>query len=247
MLLQAGANPEIRDNYGSTALHLAVQKSKLCVRELLRGGADPDVPVFHIENFHLSSSLEPSCEAISLLIAYGADVNDRTNRNNTTMLGRAASKDRFDSCDSCKYLLMHGGDINHVDIDGDTPLSETIRKNRHKDLKFLLSKNSGYHHVNKDRQTVLHIAATAGDIETLQILAAASLTGLDPGAQDCRGWTASQTFEKRLGVSDATKDAFRTLIESVNEADKMIRREEDGDISRDEGEEFFDALETCDD
>lgn len=244
MLLQAGANPEMRDSYGSTALQLAVQRSKICVRELLRGGADPDVPVFHIENFHLSSSLEPSCEAISLLIAYGADVNDRRNRYNTSMLAKAASKDRFDSCDSCKYLLMHGGDINHVDIDGDTPLSETIRKNRHDALKSLLSKNPGYHHVNNVGQTVLHIAAMAGNTETVQILADAGLTGLDPEAQDCRGWTASKTFEERLGVSNATKDAFRTLIESVNEAGRMIRRKEDGPISGDKGEEFFDALET---
>lgn len=78
MLLDAGADPRIHDDYGYTALHRA---AGLCgppaVRLLLQRGADPNIRDGNGYTPLISAAGSGSVESVALLIAAGADVNAR--------------------------------------------------------------------------------------------------------------------------------------------------------------------------
>jgi ankyrin repeat protein len=122
-----------------------------------------------------------------------------------------------DSVNVARFLLSQGADINNIDKDGDTPLTESIRLNSHSCLELFLWKGADYRTVNKRGRTVLHFAGVHADVTTMEILASHGLAGLDGEAQDVHGKTPMECLLERHYVSRRTIDAYSMLLQRVSD------------------------------
>jgi N-acyl-D-amino-acid deacylase len=109
LLLDRGANPNLRNASGATPLHWAVPdaaKAKL----LLAAGADANARSTNLQRTPLlvAASYPGSTEVLRLLLEHGADIHAR-DRSGMHALGRAAvSAD----VDVVRFLVEHGSDPN---------------------------------------------------------------------------------------------------------------------------------------
>jgi excisionase family DNA binding protein len=133
-LLAAGADPNVRDGEGWTALMLVTVKGHLDVaRELLAAGADP-----HAQNHKGWTALRfavsmDDAEALRLLLEAGADVNERDAAGATALMQAAREK----SAESLRLLLAHGADVNVRDHSGETALMVAARYGYHEIVRAL--------------------------------------------------------------------------------------------------------------
>jgi ankyrin repeat protein len=214
-LLLAGADPNTHSN--PTTFHplrKAVRaRNARCVELLLMASANP----FSLDRRGASAlhTAAASCDDLAIirpLLLTGLRLDGR-NTHDCTPLSFTPLKD---SSNVAHFLLSQGADINSIDKDGDTPLTESIRLNAHSCLELFLRKGADYHTVNKIGWTVLHFAATHADITTLKILASHYLSGLDTEAQDVNGKTPMKCLAERHYVSRQIMDAFGILLQSVS-------------------------------
>lgn len=123
VLLAAGADPNELDAEGLYPVHRAcVEGYTDIVQELINGGGDitlrtsgttsGDTPL-HIaaHNGHLG--------LVKLLLKLGAEVDSENTKYRQTPMHRAATKN---AGTVLLALIRAGGDVNHVDVDGDSPL-----------------------------------------------------------------------------------------------------------------------------
>lgn len=107
-------------------------------------------------------------------------------------------------------------------------------------VRLLISKGADCTRVRSHGCTILHQAAMTADEETFEILASASLRGLDPQAKDKRQMNARHYLEGRPGVSEGLREAFDALIWSLdtgNNAPGLIQSDTEDE------DELLDALE----
>jgi hypothetical protein len=119
LLLEHGADPNIKNENGRTPLHWAAREDHVEVaRLLLEHGADPNIQdkdgltPLHVAAFY------GHVEVVELLLEHGADPNIQ-DKYGDTLLHWAASKGRVDVV---KLLLAHGANPTVKDKDGKTPL-----------------------------------------------------------------------------------------------------------------------------
>ncbi len=108
-LLEAGVDPNLRDEDGSSVLMLAVVSGKeAAVRGLLEGGADPQAM---IENgstaLHVAAGTGDAA-VVRTLIERGADVNSKTNSRTTSLMMAAL----WGHLDALQVLLEAGAHKN---------------------------------------------------------------------------------------------------------------------------------------
>ena len=120
-LLENGAEPNIPNKYGKLPLHEAVRQGyKDTVRLLLRYGADPDM----LDNDGNTSlwHVGDRVDILRLLIANGANLEFQ-NMKKETILHQAV----LDNNEAVVRVLLYAGmDPNIQDINGDTPLHDTV-------------------------------------------------------------------------------------------------------------------------
>jgi ankyrin repeat protein len=240
-LLEAGADVNKQDRRGSTALYMACTAgSTTCSEALIGAGANLSLceTVHGYHPIHAAAE-RGRPELLSLLLSNGASVDGSQNQYKTTPLSRAVV---FDKVENCKYLIEHGANINHFDWEGDNALSEAVVSCSYNVLKFFLSEQADYLHIDRYGMSILHDAAMKADAETMRILTAGKLRGLDPNLRDCQKKTARQYLEGRSGIDDSLRNAFNELILSIETANNTA--DENPDSSGDEDDEFFDSLET---
>lgn len=115
LLIQAGANIDVKDNYGVTPLMLASRWSgnEQIVAELIENGANIEAKD---EDGDTALQYVLNKECAKLLIDAGADIHTK-NANNESILENAV-------CAECAQLFINLGlDVNEKDGDGDTPLT----------------------------------------------------------------------------------------------------------------------------
>ncbi len=123
--LDGGADPNVRNEYGSTPLHVAMGEDTdtELVRVLVEGGADVNAVNDDGEApLHEAAWFGDSTEKVELLLDGGADTEIRDNRGNTP-LHRAAAHGEIEIIE---LLLDRGADINATNDDGETPLYESL-------------------------------------------------------------------------------------------------------------------------
>jgi len=133
-LLAAGADANVRDGEGWTALMLVTVKGHLEVaRALLNAGAD-----VHAKNqkgwaaLRFAVSMDDA-EALRLLLEAGADVNGQDAEGDTALMQAAREK----SMESLKLLLAHGADVNVRNRSGETALKIAARHGYHEIIRAL--------------------------------------------------------------------------------------------------------------
>lgn len=121
LLVECGANIDLRDNKGHTALHLAALKGQLDTVKFLTKNRDRDMNV--IDNngrtsLHLAAS-KGQLEIVKLLVECGANVNIRDSKGNTA-LHLAVWECHFDTV--MFFIMERNTDVDAVNNDGHTAL-----------------------------------------------------------------------------------------------------------------------------
>lgn len=140
-----------------------------------------------------------SVEAMTRLLARGADVNAR----NT--LGSSALTWATNDVAKVRLLLDRGANVNVVSKPGRTPLLVATMDDASADVvRLLMARGADVHASDKLQATALHTAAVAADIETLRVLLDAKL---DVNARDAAGFTPLM-----VAVANGSLDAVKLLL-----------------------------------
>lgn len=255
-LILAGANVNAQDILGFTPLLLSVFYGyEDCVDVLLRAGGDVSQTNYVGANaLHLAAS-QSSLDIVKKLVSAGLDLN-QPGAFGDTAIGRAA---RNNLTEMVRYLHQQGAKLNLIDANWDTPLSYSIyhqtQDKGHESFALLLELGADHLVVNKFGNTLLHMIAMAGNIETMKIVAEKKLNGLNVYTKNKEGHTPLEVFEQRDEISDELKIAFDRLLQSVEPTVELAGKYDPGEkvglnMKEDLDEErdiFEDALENLDD
>ena len=135
LLLEAGANPNMRNLLLDTPLHYAARyDNKDAIKFLLKAGADPSKKdSFGYTPLHNAAEYGNK-DAVKVLLEVGEDPN-KTNKTGTTPLHRAAISVNKEVI---KMLVDAGADPNKKDRYGDTPLHKAVQGYSGEVVKMLL-------------------------------------------------------------------------------------------------------------
>jgi len=118
-LLEHGANPNMKNNYGNTPLHFAATYGHPEVAELLlEHGANPNMKNNYGNTPLYFAAMYGYPEVVKLLLEHGANPNIQNNYGDTPL------HYAVDGCfvDVVRVLLEHGADPTIRDNEGRTPL-----------------------------------------------------------------------------------------------------------------------------
>ncbi|MBR4424107.1 MAG: ankyrin repeat domain-containing protein [Mailhella sp.] len=173
-MLKAGADPNICDGVGNTALHYALESKAYDAFDLLlRSGADPnktngkgETPLFCAVDDHANMAV------IRALLNHKADVNiAAAKRNNNTPLIEAARSWKKDGEELVELLLGAGADPNAQVANGRTALIFAVRDNKAAIVKKLLDKGADPNIAEKDGISPAVYAIRGKNVDTLRLLA----------------------------------------------------------------------------
>ena len=172
LLISSGANTNLRESFGTTALHYAVDAGSLTIVELLiRHGAKTTVA--DDDGFTaLHHSAEGGHENITkILLAHNVDVNAMTSYGYTA-LHLAADEGH---ANIVALLIDAGGDLNAVDRYGYTALHKAAGEGSDKNdsleiVELLLSHSANPDIADGHGRTALHVAAWNGHEEIVESL-----------------------------------------------------------------------------
>ena len=170
-LLNHGANVNIRDNYGATALtYCGFATGRAAIAELLlKHGAD-----VNIQNEVGATALICSCtkvfiDIVKLVLRYDADVNIRDNFGRTALM-HSCLIENADIINIIELLLKHGADVDVQDNDGQTALIIAIFKG-HLDIAKLLLQHSANPNISDIRgRTPLILESARGHLDMVKLL-----------------------------------------------------------------------------
>ena len=178
-----------------------------------------------------------SFASVCHLIAAGADVNGPAgvlgttplqfciqfahienvpvDRSASTATSPIACDDLTDKYRIGRLLLDKGADIDRMDLIGEIVLNIAIKSRAAEFVRLLIERKVSYNNLNMDCQTILHQAAFYGDSETLKILFAANLRGINPNATDLHGRTAVDLLHRRPILPDGFLLNFELLLNQL--------------------------------
>ena len=181
LLIDKGLDPDARDDWGWTPLHVAINPET--VKVLLDGGADIHAKAKDGNEAIHSLIGENMLDSVKYLLSLGVDVNTH-GKNNITPLHQAVI---FNHVDGAKMLLENGANIKAADNNGMTCLhfgrSDAM-------VEYLISKGANVNAVAKDNTTPLHYASN-GAIASLLIENKANLRTKDLDGATPLHWAAS--------------------------------------------------------
>jgi ankyrin repeat protein len=164
VLLEHGANTEIRDDDDWCPLERAVENADIEIfRVLLQLGADPmsgdktDMTTLHL------SSAQGQPAAARLLLEYGADPDCRAMDDKTPL--HWASNEAV-----AQVLIEYGADLNAVDKHNCTPLDIALSKQRVKVASLLRENGARANEEDDSKNSPLHVAAANGQSADVRAL-----------------------------------------------------------------------------
>lgn len=224
ILLKSGADPDIREEGGKTALYIAVENRFAEVaRLLIEAGADVNLGVYGRTpilawKFH-------NTEIAECLIKHGANIKAR-DCHGLTALHLAA---RYGAENMIARLIDAGADINSQDNSGRTPLVCAIEKPQYKSAYELLARGADLTIRAEDGTTVLHSAAFCMCLELVRHLLEKRA---DVNAQALGGLTPLHvaTVVERTSTGTKQVEMVKVLLDrgAKKRATWHIRRDGDG-------------------
>ena len=142
LLVDKGADVNVRDPDGNTLLHQILLQDRLTIYDrpptnwLARVGQDPSKALYlkYLTVGRNEQGPNPLLQAASFLLASGADATAKNNAGETAMqlitdekTGRGVFFFDNDRTELVQLLNAHGSDINQTDANGDTALHRLVR------------------------------------------------------------------------------------------------------------------------
>ncbi|KNG91704.1 hypothetical protein ANOM_000252 [Aspergillus nomiae NRRL 13137] len=213
LLLRFGADPNISCDTGNNPLLRSVRaKSSECVRLLLEHGANArSKSTLGFTALHYAAYYRDDETYIEPLLEYDAPVEEKDDYGWTPLSCTA----EYDHDRSARALLDYGANIESRDKLGWTPLLRAVNSNSHKVCRLLLEKGANYHAMTFRSETILHLAAARGDIETISILAATTLNGLNADTKNLDGKTAADIMSSRAPVDPDVAVTLSNLLNGL--------------------------------
>ena len=182
-LIDKGADVNLQDHVGYTALHHAVERRNFdAVSCLVHNGAD--VNLFTSINKHtplMSACQFHNMDAINVLLNKGADVNLQ-DRDGKSALHFACS-------DICYWLIQNLADVNMCDNHNCTPLMLASRNSDVKKVAMLIENGAKVDLQDVDGNTALHHAVNKKVLDYTREICLALLTAKASNLCNSQGWT----------------------------------------------------------
>lgn len=208
-MLRLGANPNLAEFDGKTALMHAAMRCPEAIEALALAGADLNEKDKHGRTALMHAARSASSEAIEQLIARGADLDARSNNGMTALCSACGS---LGHTEGALLLIRAGSDIELGSKQGLTPLLLSAMSGEPEVVSSLLdvganAQSMGTLLVGADEcgrnayahgVTALMMAASSGSNKTVELLLAA---GLDPKARASTGRSAAD-FARANGRLD---------------------------------------------
>jgi ankyrin repeat protein len=212
ILLAGGANPNLVQMYGSTAMSYAVgERHTEIIPQLLAAGAKA-MPTDDSGHTPLGgAAAHGNIETLEVLVAAGARVQPHP--AGYSPLHAAVRNGQFEAA---QWLLAHGADIDARDEGRETALHVAIERDEVELALALIAAGADPDVQTSDekRVTPLILATKKGDVELITALLAA---GADPHKQDADGESAIDLASYR--------DELRPLFPEAGEAPRFERIE----------------------
>lgn len=195
LLLDKGLDPDVRDDWGWTPLHVAINPET--AKALIDGGANIHAKAKDGNEAIHSLIGENMLDSVKYLLSLGVDV-DTHGKNNITPLHQAVI---FNHVDGAQLLLDNGANIKAVDSNEMTCLhfarSEAM-------VRFLISNGAIINSLSTDKTTPLHYASNRA-IALLLIDQEANLNARDADESTPLHWAVSSRSDvaKALIMSGA--------------------------------------------
>ncbi|KKP06334.1 hypothetical protein THAR02_01579 [Trichoderma harzianum] len=165
-LLRHGADPDLQEQGGQTALWMAVvyERIDLC-RLLLAYKADPNLVLRDSEISPLISAVfNKSMELVKLLVENGSDVNQSLDNQCTPIYMATYNGD----IEIVRYLLSHNADPNIARSNGITPLWLAAQQGYSEVARLLAEAKADVHATDDSGWTALHVVFDT--TETVRVL-----------------------------------------------------------------------------
>lgn len=199
-LLNLGANPNKKDNFGKTPLMWSVSKveknniSKILIenRKTYLDAMDDDGRG-HTALYHAMS--DKNYEIVKYLIAKGANIE-----NKSTPFGPALIYAIFNNdIEMVKIIVEAGADLN-VDFHNQTPLHEAVNVKGYETVKYLISKGANVNIKNELSKAtpLIYAILVKQDVEMVKVLikAGADVNTVFDGDSRHKGKSALQIAEE---------------------------------------------------
>jgi ankyrin repeat protein len=170
-MIASGKDINLKDEYGSTELHMAALRGHINVVKLLIEN-HADLNLYDENGFMpLHCALFKSDYQIAkLLIENGADVNAKNRQTGDAPLNDLISREGKDVLSIIKYLLDKGADINSHDDHGDTPLHRAVRIEDVNIVELLIKKKPNLNIPDKTGDTPLITAVRLNNVAITKLL-----------------------------------------------------------------------------
>jgi uncharacterized protein len=226
VLLEKGANVNVRDSYGWTALMTAVsdghpeimnyvrylssafwEKNNPAKKDhtkvaalLLEKGADVNARDEAGRTALIAASYDGKSKVVELLIEKGADVEAKSSDGSTALISAAGRG----QTEVVKLLLKKGATADAKDNFNQTALMKAAWMRHPEVVKALLDKRADVNAKGSNGWTALNSAAAVGDPEVVKLLLDA---GADINAKTATGETALQTafYNRHKVIMDLLK------------------------------------------
>jgi ankyrin repeat protein len=201
LLLEAGADPMLRDRRGRNAFDAALKipdRQDLGTISVLLWNANqkkPEGPAGPLPWSLEYTSMRGQTDVAKMLLAMGADPN-AIGTDGATPLADAAFKGNLDGV---RLLLAHGAVVNAVSKAGTQPIHEAALGDGAAVIRELVLHGADRNaRTRDDAQTPLYIAAAMGKMKAVEALVA---LGADLTIKDSQGRTPLDAAE-RAGLTD---------------------------------------------